>query len=345
MTNRFRPHCFLIFFAILLAAFLAGCSTLNRTPAPTPTSSATAIPPTPTAPAAEILWVETQTAANDILVKTITDFASANALQYRTLSAITPADITSGTKIVVIDGAPSDLSSLASAAASTQFILLGAGNPGGLKNVSTVQAKPEDEAFMAGYLTMLIANDWRAGGLLANDGPIGSAYTDDFINGAQFVCGKCNPFYSPIVNFPATASEPSISPSTTWTVDAGTLSRDWLSSAFLAPSAALPDVATALSAQNFNVMNGDSNLFFFVSTTAAPQDGSIPWVALLGADYSAGLQEILPQALAGQGNLTASAQIALTDINPDVVTPAKQALFNQTAANLATGNIIPSTIQ
>jgi hypothetical protein len=247
--------------------------------------------------------------------------------------------MTSGTKIVVVATAQTDVNSLPSGNPAAQFILLGSSNPG-ISNVSTIQAKPEDEAFMAGYLTMLIAQDWRAGALLTSDGAAGSAYADDFSNGSQFVCGKCNPFYSPIVAFPVTASEPAASASGTWAADAAALSQNWLSSVFITPSAASADVITAVSSHTVN-----SDGVYYLSTTGAPQDGSIPWAALLTTDYSAGLNQLLPQALKGQGNLTIRAQIGLTAINADIVTPAKQALFNQTAADLAADLIIPTTVQ
>jgi Uncharacterized ABC-type transport system, periplasmic component/surface lipoprotein len=338
MNNRFRK--FVPFLAaLLLLVLLASCGG-PATPAATPTPQATAIPPTPTSAPAELIRVTTQAATADSAAKPLTDFAQANSLQYRTLTALTSADITSGTKIVVLDGAPADLSSLAAGAPSVQFILLGAANADKLSNVSGIVASADDEAFMAGYLTALIAQDWRAGALVSNDGPAGAAYAADFTNGAQFVCGKCNPFYSPIVAFPVTAAEAASSPSTTWATDAATLGQDWLSAVFITPSAATADVIAAVTSHTVN-----SDGVYLVSTTAAPQDGSIPWVGLVGSDYSAALTNLLPKALQGQGGQTVRAQISLTALNEDIVSPAKQALFNQTAAALAADQIIPTTVQ
>jgi|GEM_PF-1133428 len=330
--------------SLLLVTFLAGCSLINRTPASTPTPQATPLPPTPTSAPAELLWVSAQTSGNDTLVQTMTDFASANSLQFRTLTALTAADLTAGTKIAVLQTAPDDLSSLAASASGTQFIVLGTGNPGNLNNVSSIQAKPEDEAFMAGYLTMLISQDWRAGALVTNDGPLGSAYADDFANGSKFVCGKCNAFYAPLTSFPAVASEASSSPASTWDNDAAALDQDWLSAAFLDPAAATADVAGALNLQTLNATTTGESIYL-LSTDAAPQDGSITWAALLTPNYAAALKTMLPQVLGGQGNLSASAQIGLTDIDADIVSPAKQDLFNQTAASLAAGDIISTSVQ
>jgi hypothetical protein len=343
MFIRLPKRALFVVASTLLLVFLVSCAG-QATPTVSPTQLATAVPSTPTSAPAELLRVTAQTGTVDPVAKTLTDFATANSLQYRTLASLTAADITTGTKIVVIDGAPADLGSLAGAASATQFILLGAANPGKIANVSSILASADDEAFMAGYLTMLIAQDWRAGALVTNDGPAGAAYADDFNNGAQFVCGKCNPFYVPIVNFPVISSEASASPAATWTNDAATIGKNWLSAVFVTSSAASTDVVNALSAQNVNAtMNGDS--IYLISTTAAPQDGSIAWSALLDTDYVSALAQLLPRVLKGQGNLNVRAQIGLTAINEDIVTPAKQSLFNQTAADLAADKIIPTTVQ
>lgn len=330
----------LIMIGLLAAVVICGCSVINRTPTATPTAMATPVPPTPTAAPAEMVLVSTQTPANDALVKTLTDFAAANSLQFRTVSALTSADITPSTKIVVFSDAPTDLNSLASGASATQFILLGTANSANLSNVSSITANPADEAFMAGYLTELIAIDWRSAALLPSDGSIGTGYADAFENGARFVCGSCTPFYSPIVSFPQMASEPANSPSTTWTADAGTLALKWLSAAFITPSAVSADVTSTLTSRTSN-----TGSVYFISTTAAPQDGSVAWVALLDTDYSSTLKTILPQVLAGKGNLNARAQITLTSVNADVVTPGKQNDFNTTAADLAADEINPSSVQ
>lgn len=344
MPSRKNTFFVIVLISLLVAALLSACGAGNRTPAATSTPEATPIPPTPTASPAEIIWVSAQTSGNDALTKTITDFASANSLQYRTLTTLTPTDITSGTKIVVLQAVPDNFSSLATGATSTQFILLGSSTSADLANVSTIQAKPEDEAFMAGYLTMLIAQDWRVGALVTSDGPLGSAYADDFANGSKYVCGKCNAFYAPLVAFPAVTSEASSSPASTWSGDASAMAVDMLSAAFLDPAAANTDVVTALNNQTLNATTTGESIYL-ISTDAAPQDGSISWTALLTADYASSLKTLLPQVLAGQGKQNVSAQVGLTDVNQDVVSPAKQALFAQTAADLASGNLLPTTVQ
>ena len=323
----------------MLLLLFSGCSGANATPTATPTPAATAVPPTPTASPVEIVWVNAQT-GNDAITSAITEFAAANSLQYRTLTSLDAAGLNSGTKIVVFASEPAAFKDLAAGATTTQFVVLGSSSVTAGGNISVVQSNPVDEAFMAGYLTMLIAEDWRAAGLLTSDGPLGAAYADAFTNGARFVCGKCNPFYAPLVDLPLVAAEPAAADNNTLMTATASLTANWLSSAFIDPAFVTASEVTSMNTQAFN---WDS--VALLSNDQAPQDSGANWAALLSTDTAASLKQLLPQLLTGQGGITLNAQVTLTSINADIVTPGKQALFNRVAADLAANKIIPLTVQ
>ncbi len=322
---------------VLLFFITAGCNSASQTPKPTPTPEATAIPPTATPAPAEIIWVSAQPDAAPALTTTINDFATANSLQYRTVPSLDTSGITSGTKIVVLDAAPSNLNELTSAAPATQFVILGSSTAAG-GNISVIQTSAVDEAFMAGYLTMLIAEDWRAAALIPNDSPIGDAYADAFTNGARFVCGKCNTFYAPLVEWPQVAAIPTSSDTVPNTI-AG-LTANWLSSAFIDPVFVNADNVASINIQAFNW-----EYVALITTDTAPADVDGKWVARLSSDTAASLKVLLSELLAGQSGLTLKAQIIITAPDESIVSPAKQSLFNQVAAELATNQLIPTTIQ
>lgn len=318
---------------------LSACNGAGRTPAATSTPEATAVPPTPTSAPAEIVWVSSQpdaSAATSIL----TEFATANSLQYRTLATLDAGQINSGTRIVVFDSAPADLSSLAAAAPSTQFVVLGAGSTSAGGNISVIQASQTDTAFMAGYLTMLIAEDWRAAGLIPSDSAIGDAYADAFTNGARFVCGKCNPFYAPLVQLPLVAAVPSGTDAVTLQSNIAGLTANWLSAAFIDPAFVNADVVTAINVQAFNW-----EYVALITTDAAPTDVDGKWVARLGSDSAASLKLLLPELLNGQSGLSMKAQVTVTSLDEEIVTPAKVELFNGVAAELASNQLVPTTVQ
>ncbi|MBW6474467.1 MAG: hypothetical protein K0B14_15175 [Anaerolineaceae bacterium] len=64
---------------------------------------------------------------------------------------------------------------------------------------------PADRLFIAGYLSALISNDWRIGGLLPPISYQNSTADKVFQNGVIFLCGRCAPTFGPIVKFPITA--------------------------------------------------------------------------------------------------------------------------------------------
>ncbi len=63
-----------------------------------------------------------------------------------------------------------------------------------------------DRTFIAGYLSAVISDDWRVGGLLPVVDYNGTGADKVFQNGVEFMCGRCSPTYGPIVNFPVTSN-------------------------------------------------------------------------------------------------------------------------------------------
>lgn len=319
---------------LIFCIILSGCKpTVTATPEfPTATATATTLPP-------EIVLVDASGTVSSDLIAVINDFAAANSLQTRTLSALTSSDITQATKIVVLSADPGNLADLSAAAPATQFVVLGSNSLTAGGNVSTIKADPAAKAFMAGYITMLLAYDWRAAGLLTSDGPLGDSYADAFANGARYVCGKCNAYFAPLVSFPAIAVEPSKSDEATWGADAATLGDDWLSAVFIDPAAANLSVANGVSAHPLNFES-----VLFVSYTEVSPDTGLTWDVLLGEDVAASLKTLLPQLLAGQGGQAVSATITLTQVTEGIVSPARLELFNETAAKVASGELEPLPI-
>lgn len=61
-----------------------------------------------------------------------------------------------------------------------------------------------DRLFIAGYLSAIISNDWRVGGLLPSITYQNTGADVVFQNGVVFLCGRCSPTFGPIVDFPIT---------------------------------------------------------------------------------------------------------------------------------------------
>lgn len=68
-----------------------------------------------------------------------------------------------------------------------------------------IKLSPAESIFIAGYLSALITNDWRVGGLLPDNQYNNTDLTKIFQNGVIYLCGRCTPVFGPIVKFPVTA--------------------------------------------------------------------------------------------------------------------------------------------
>lgn len=320
----------LISLLLVLIFLLAACKNPTAGPEPTATvSPATSIPATPTAELQRLVYISSAPAEGDATSGILSDFAAANNLKFETAATVEAAALTGSEKIVVLQTAPDNLDALLAGAPQTQFILLAAGDPSGKANLSVVTAKPEDVAFMAGYLSTIIAYDWRSAALLTTDGPLGAGEADAFWNGGKYVCGKCNPVYPPMVDLPQISALPSNSDTASWLAAANQLIPNGVNVVYLDEVAAIPDVLTAFSSSNTAV----------ISTIQPPADSSAYWAATIGMDVSQGLKDALSQALAGQGGQTYAATIQLTNVNSDLVSPARQDLFKQTATLVEEGKL------
>lgn len=313
---------------LLLIFTLSACKNPTAEPQSTATQpEATALPATPTAEPARLVYVSAAADAN--VSSILSEFTSANGLKFDTAASLEAAALTGQEKIVVLQETPANLDALLSGAPQTQFILLSTADANGKANLSVVAAKPEDVAFMAGYLSTIIAYDWRSAALLTTDGPLGAGEADAFWNGGKYVCGKCNPVYPPMVDLPQIGSLASGGDAAAWLTAANQLIPNGVNTVYLDAAAAVPDVIAAFSASGATV----------VSTIQPPVDSSAFWGATISMDFSQGLKDALAQALAGTGGQTYAATILLTNVNAELVSPAKQDLFNQTAALVAAGKL------
>ena len=207
-----------------------------------------------------------------------------------------------------------------------------------MPNLSLIRTAGEDLAFMSGYLTMQIAWDWRAAGLIPTDTVMGAEKADAFENGARYLCGQCTPYYAPLVYFPLLAQESMQAGYDAWDAQIINLAQHYVNSYYLDPSISTPEILDRLIGLEDDIYN-DVNL---IGLRVAADDR---YTALIDFDILPALQQLLPQALDGTGGQVLNAQARIVVNNNDqVVTIAKTDNFNRVAADLAAGIIIPLSI-
>ncbi len=335
LSMNFRRMPSMMLTALFLLAVISGCKPVPVTPepdliTPPPTIEAT---PEPTALTQKLLLVDPSGAASAEITAYLDEFAASNGLIFETSASDVLPVFGEETRVVIYVSEPANLKDIVSSAPQTQFIAAGTMDPTGVENLSIIKIQPQDMAFMGGYLTTLIAWDWRSGGLIPNDTPLGMGYLDAFENGGRYVCGQCTPYYAPYYYFPLVLEESSAADTAGWLAQVASLVEYYVNSVYVDPSAALPEVMDSLAANEITLVGN--------AGTPMPER----FTALLDYDLLPGLQQILPQALAGTGGQVVGAQVKIASYtDAKLVTPAKIGLFNKTAASLATGWISPYSI-
>ena len=219
--SRFLGFTFLVVFALLLAGCSGGIpglaptptntATPTETPAPTatpeptptltipPTATATptatpTLTPTPLPPVGVLLVPEgADRQLSDQLQNFLSDRITQMGMRFQVRPSLSSNDFERDDFQWVIALAPyPDLGLLAASAPQTRFLAVGFNALEPAANL-TVIARPEDwyvqQAFIAGYLGMVITPDWRAGMIRVNT-PEGALAAQAFYNGALFFCSS-----------------------------------------------------------------------------------------------------------------------------------------------------------
>jgi hypothetical protein len=317
-----------IFFILV---FLAGCK-----PAGTPTSMATTVPPTqqssptPTSVPVRLGLYDPFDTASPEIIALLTGFASSNALAYEKIGSLENG--LEGIRVMVLTSSPENLPDVLTNSPETQFILLGSTPTQESPNLSVIQSKAEDLAFMAGFLASITSEDWRSGGLLVDD-TSNLTLKDAFENGSRYLCGQCTPLYPPFISYPEVLTLTNGSDAAAWVAQASTMLVESDANAIYIDKAG--DSADLISQFEAQIL--------YTNDPSSPNLQR--YAAVLGVDTLAGLQQLLPEVLAGTGGKTLNMKVVITiNNNPEVVTPGRADYFNRVAQDLADGWINPLSV-
>ncbi len=329
--------------AILLIALflLSACSTPTARPATespaiqaSPVELPTAPESTPTDPPviSKVVLVAGQADANAQALQTaLQELAAQNGAAFETRASLAPGDVQPGWQVVVLAAPQDNLAEIAGAAADTQFVVVSQGDLQVPGNVSVIRARKEYEAFTAGFISVLISNDWRAAGLLPSDTGLGGTIDDAFRNGGAYFCGRCLPLLAPYVRFPIPVSLPTGSSLADWQSAANTLGQSVVYTLYVDGQVSSPELQYDLGSSGFILFGGQT-----------PADEVRPrWALTLQTDVVSPLKELWPGLVKGEGGKVVNAGITFADVDPTIFTPGKQQLTEQMLGELTKGYINP----
>lgn len=334
----------LLIITVINGLLLVACNGSSSVSSPVPETMAPIQPtltpadtPTPTpVPGKVVLVVPPEADQNLVqgIQAELEALAGSTDQQMEVRPAIQAGEIGLDWTIVVLLSPPADLSELITAAPQTQFLVISRADLVLTDNLSLIRTRPEMQAFMAGYIATIIASDWRSAALLPADEPFGALMVDAFKNGGRYLCGRCNPLYGPVVQFPLAIALPSNSDTSSWQYAAEELEKNLIYVMYMTPEASSPELLIYLAGKGIILLGGQ----------APPEEVRPLWAATISQDVTSSLRELLPELLAGQGGRAADAAIQISDVHPELFSPGKQLMVEKVMQKLLAGWIYPLSV-
>lgn len=344
MTRRSKVYS-LIGISLLALLIFSGCNA--NVGASTPTlPSTTDLPPADTITPVEqasstplpgkviLIAPDMATAQAKSAQALMQELADASGLVLVVKPSLQVSDITPEWRIVFLLNMDDNLAIALASAPQVQFVVVSSYDIGLTPNLSVIRFQSESQAFLAGYLSILIASDWRAGALLPIDEPLGTTLEAAFMNGGQYFCGICNPYYAPLVRFPVSTRLPANSDPDTWAAAVDQLNQYLVYVIYVDPQVSEPDLLASLAQQGYILVGGQT----------PPDNIRSKWAATITGDAVSPLHDIWDSLLAGQGGQVVNAGLLITDINPDLFSEGKQRLVNDLLEKLDAGLVYPGEV-
>ncbi len=201
-------------------------------------------------------------------------------------------------------------------------------------NVISLVSDPSYFNFAAGFLSILIAPDWRVGALLPwEDEAVGTAIQEAFTNGAAYHCGRCASTYMPVALFPVLTSLPSNSAPESWIGAVTTLDNQYyLYTVYVSPEAASNELYLDLVSHNVTVVGAEKPeaIEGLLWAASINQDTLIAletnWDAIINSTLTDN-QIIVP--------------IVVSDVNEEYLSPGRMRLYDEMMDALTNGWVSP----
>ena len=338
---RIKPT--ILLFPLLLLALLLGSCGPKETPVPTatPTLVPTVTPTaTPTVPLAVLVVpADMDPAQSNLYQTTVYDLAQASGYRFQVRNTLTAADLDPSLKIAVVLPPDPGLAALAASAPQTQFLAvnLPGVTPGGNVSVIGSQNRPDLVGFLFGNISAMITSntedDYRIGMILPQGDPNAQIAFAAFKKGMEYFCGSCPQqfYYQNIYGdllYPQSVEIPADEKLELYPAYGNLLAEKKVAMVYVYPTIATNELLATIGTNGIPSI-GD----------VTPNPRPLYWTASLQPDVAKAIQAAWPDLLAGRGGLTFNPPFALTDIDPNLLTPGKQQLAEQVLADLLAGRI------
>lgn len=302
----------------------------SETPSPVPTPS-----PTPnTSLAILVIPPDMDKELSDLYQKTVYDLAQASGFRFQVRNTLSAVDVADQTLKVVIALPPDPgIAALAAAAPHTQFMTINMPDVAAGGNISVLanSANLDMSAFLAGYVSAMLTEEYKIGMIIPKDNAEAQRSLVAFYNGMIYYCGLCRPFYFSEWTYPQYIEIPSDADPSTYNAYADVL----ILQRKVGMIYVYPDVVT-------------NDLLTYIGTTGVwsiadglPLQRPAGFVMAMQPDTIKAIQAAWPNLVAGVGGVNVQSPLGLTGVDSALLTPGKQRLVEQVLLDLVEGRIDP----
>jgi hypothetical protein len=303
------------------------------------------IPPTltatPTIPLAVlVLPADLDPETSNLYQTTVYDLTQASGYRFQVRNAISEADLAEpGLKIVIALPPDPGIASLAVAAPQVQFLSINIPGIVAGGNISALGGESQTDiaAFLAGYTSALLTDDYRIGMIMPKGSAGAQQAATTFRNGMIYHCGLCRPIFFPsfclvenlqscypqYVEIPTEEDPARYGPYADYLI----LQRE-VDTIFVHPDVANTDLLTYIGTTGALLIG-----------TSTPQEQPGGWVMTIQPDVIKAIQSAWPQLVAGQGGVTVQSPLGLSDIDSSLLTPGKELDVREVLEKLQKGLI------
>ena len=339
---RRKPTLSLLNLVLIIVLVACGNSAPDATPTPIPTDTQVPTPTftaTPSTPLAILVMPsDLDQALYDLYQRTVYDLAQQAGFRFQVRNTLGEADLEPGLRVVIALPPDPDpgIAALAAAAPQTQFLAINIPGLTAGGNISVLANNVQNDivAFMAGYIGAMITDDYRIGMIYPDGNTDAINALDAFTNGKTYFCGICRPYYYLNYDFPQSIPVPATELPENYGGYAVYLIQQRKANFIYV----YPDIATP-------------ELLAYIGSSGAVQvggvlQGGVPlyWAASLSPDTIGAIQTAWPYLIAGQGGQAVQSPLTLTNVDPNLFSPGKQAQAEQVLADLLAGRISPHSI-
>ncbi|MCD6356107.1 MAG: hypothetical protein J7L66_02380 [Anaerolineaceae bacterium] len=268
----------------------------------------------------------------------VSQLAAGSGLEFEVREEIITSEITSDVKIVVFLDQPNNLGSLAANAPGTQFVAISNQNWSPPPNVTIIQESQDHAAFLAGYLSAMVAPSFRVGALQISENV---QFNQAFYNGVKYYCGLCAAVIYPLNTYPVISQLSAKSSPADWQGAFNEINASKVNVLFLSPEILSAELGKFLSGLDVAI----------ISTQTPPDEFRSRWVATISSDGLPALNEIWNDLLIGQGGKIINAGLKVSDVNYMQLTDGlvwlsqgKMELLNKVIGLLREDQIYPYSI-